>query len=156
MRAGLIAAAAALAALLGGGSTEQTWARATVGGLHYDVKGADVGGGPLVVWSAGAALIACAVLAVLIWRRSAVGRVRTGFGLLAAAQAFSVVGALIGFADVSSAKDEILATVRFDAPGAAVEVTAASGLWTALVVSSLGFVAALWGYLAMRRRDEEG
>jgi hypothetical protein len=145
-RVGVAALVGGLAACIALGATEQPWARVSADGRALELSGEHVAGGSFAGLAGLAGIITAVVLAVLIVRRSALGRLRAGFGVAAVAHALGGIGALTGLGDVSSSGDDLaLAGARVDP---------AWGLWTALAAAATGLVAALYGYLTVQRRQD--
>ncbi|MGE3795392.1 MAG: hypothetical protein AB7I38_15905 [Dehalococcoidia bacterium] len=157
MRAGWITAGAGLAAFFVIGSPEQPWAHVSGAGVAFDLEGAEVGGSPLVVTGGLAGLVTAIVLAVLVFRRSTLRRLRIGLGVSAAAMGVALTGALLGLADVLSAPQQIRDLAPPESLGrnyVVPDVAVASGLWAALAISTVGVGVSIYGYMAMRRSED--
>ena len=155
VRAAVPMALCGLAAVVALAATQLTWARVS-GPFRVELyTGEEVDGGGLVALAAFVALVTCIVGAVLVLRRSSAQRVGACFAVAAGAYVFALVGGLLAFGDIGQARDQMRAELT-PQELATVEVSPGAGLWQALVVSALGFVAGLFGHLSMRRRQEEG
>ncbi|WP_217924583.1 hypothetical protein [Miltoncostaea oceani] len=159
LRAGLITAGLGLAAFLILGSVEQPWAHVSgPGEPPFALEGSDgIGGARLVTLAGLAGLVLAVVLAVLVFRRSTLERLRIVLGLLAGAMGVGLVGALIGLADVGSAPQQIRDSLPPPSAGVLYvvpDVAVGGGLWLALVGSVVGMVISIYGYRVTRCAGE--
>lgn len=133
---------AGLATSFAAATTGEPWVRLSAAGRTFVLTGRHVDGGPIVRSVGPLALLVAAIGVFYVWRRRSARQIGSALGLLAAVATAAVFGCIRGLLDARDAGDQFTVGVT---------VSVESGLWSALVLSAIGFLAAVYGLVTLRR-----